>query len=366
LANHLFQINMETAFNSLDGSLLQREDSGAGLVDVSVPDANTRVEELRGDMLVRDNWSHGNFEISSGVGMELSRITQTGDTDLERTFFFIKPEGLLSYVPDTRQQTRLRLAREVSQLNFDDFLSATVFEDDDLALGNPDLQPETTWITELSYERRPGDYSMVKLTAFHHWISDVLDLLPLSSDFEAPGNIGKGKRWGLEIEGTVPLDRLGLAGARLDIKARWQDSAVTDPVTGSRRVLSGKQEFGPPDEYGYLRNESKYALTLDYRQDFEVSRVAWGWSLKTRAERPFYKVNELDIQNEGTEINSFIETTRWLGMKITFEVNRVFDVTEVRDRTFYTGARSLSEVDGYIQRERDGGRELVLRLNGTF
>jgi outer membrane receptor protein involved in Fe transport len=366
LANHTLQINLEGAFNSLDGSLVQMEDTGTGLVNVDVPGGNTRVEEIRGDFLVKDNWRLGSFEIAYGIGAEVSTITQTGDAELERSFFFVKPETLLTYSPVQHRQSRLRVAREVSQLNFDDFISATVFEDDDLALGNPDLQPEVSWIAELSHELRFGEFSVLTLTAFHHWISDVEDLLPLTPTFEAPGNIGDGRRWGLELEGTLPLDWLALAGARLDIKARWQDSTVTDPVTGEARVLSSKPEFGPPDEYSYLRNESRFALTLDYRQDFEASKISWGWSMKTRTERPFFKVNELEILNEGIEVNTFIETTRWFGIKARFEVNRVFDVIETRDRTLYMGERGVSAVDSFIERSRDAGRELVVRLSGTF
>ncbi|NIN34347.1 MAG: TonB-dependent receptor, partial [Gammaproteobacteria bacterium] len=93
-------------------------------------------------------------------------------------------------------------------------------EDDDLALGNPDIQPESTWITELTHERRFGDQSVVMLRLFHHWISNVLDLLPLTPDFEVPGNIGNGRRWGIELQSTLPLDWLKLSGAKLDIKAR--------------------------------------------------------------------------------------------------------------------------------------------------
>lgn len=366
IEDHTLQVNLEGAFNTLDGELEQIEDMGAGLVSVPVPGANTRVEETRGDFVVKDNWNIGHLELVYGVGVEVSTITQTGDAELKRTFTFIKPDVLMTYSPTQQQQYRLRVAREVSQLNFGDFISSTVFEDDDLALGNPDLKPEATWTTELTHERRFGEFTVFTVRAFHDWISDVEDLLPLSDTFESPGNIGSGRRWGMEFEGTLPLDWAAFAGARLDIKARWQDSTVTDPVTGNKRVLSSRQEFNIPSEFSYLRNENKFALALDFRQDFEVSRVAWGWSLQTRSRRPLYKVNEFEALNESAEVNTFIETTRWFGIKVRFEVNRLFDVIETRDRTLYTGRRSLSPIDGFIERRRDGGRELVLRLSGTY
>ena len=366
IPDHTIQVNFEGAFNTLDGMLEQTEDLGAGLVNVDVPGGNTRVEEIRGDFLVKDTWNINNFELSYGIGAEISTITQTGDAELERTFKFLKPEMLLTYSTDSSQQSRLLVAREVSQLNFDDFVSATVFEDDDLALGNPDLRPEATWVAELSHERRFGEFTVVTLRAFHNWISHVEDLLPLSDTFEAPGNIGSGRRWGLELESTIPMEWLALTGARLDIKARWQDSKVTDPVTGETRVLSSKNEFGVPSDFSYLRNENKYALALDFRQDFEASRVSWGWSMTTRTERPFYRVNEFEALNEGIDFSTFIETTRWLGIKFRFEVNRAFRLIESRDRTLYEGRRELSAIDSFIERGRNPGRELVLRISGTF
>jgi len=366
IPGHVLQVNLEGAFNSLTGELEQTEDNGSGLLNVPVPGANTRVEEARGDFVIRDNWNLGQLELVYGIGAELSHITQTGDTELGRRFTFIKPELLMTYSSSPTRQYRLRFAREVSQLNFDDFVSSTIFEDDDLALGNPDLKPEAAWVAEVAHERRLGEFTVVTLRAFYDWISDVEDLLPLSDTFEAPGNIGNGRRWGMEFEGTFPLDRMALVGARLDVKARWQDSTVTDPVTGDQRVLSSSTQDGVPSDFSYLRNENRLALAVDFRQDFEVSRVAWGGSLKTRTQRPFFRVNEFEVLNEGVEVNTFIETTRWLGIKIRFEINRLFDVYDTRNRILYVGRRGLSPEDGFIERSREGGRELVLRLKGTF
>ncbi len=244
LAGHNLQFNVEGAYNSVDGSLLQTDDTGAGPTIINVPGANSLVEETRADFSLKDTWSQGKIDLEYGLGAEVSQITQSGDTEQQRNFFFLKPQTVLTWTPAEGQQSRMLLLRQVAQLDFNDFISATVFEDDDLALGNPDLRPETTWKSELSHEYRYNRQAVVRLTAFHHWINDVLDLLPLSPTFEAPGNIGDGRRWGLVLEFTVLLEWLGVQGARLDIKSRWQDSSVTDPVTGKPRILSVAGGFG--------------------------------------------------------------------------------------------------------------------------
>lgn len=363
---HNIQFNMEGAFNSLDGTLFQTVDTGSGPVEVDVPGANTRVEEVRGDFLLKDTWSTGSFKLDYGLGAEVSTITQSGDADLERDFFFLKPEVVLTYSSRQHEQTRFRMAREVSQLDFDDFVTANVFEDDDLSLGNPDLQPDTTWMAELTHEWRFGQESVLRLTAFHHWISDVLDLLPLSPMFEAPGNIGDGRRWGLELESTFQLDGLGLSGAKLDISAIVQDSSVVDPVTGSDRVLSGQ---GGNNAYRTLVSANRnirYRYRLDYRQDLADSQLAWGWTVAERDERPLFRVNELDIRDEGYAINVFVETTRWDGLKVSLVGDNLLNFTQSRERTFYTGERELTPVDALRLEERFNGRRFTLTVSGSF
>ena len=363
LPNHTVQINLEGAFNVLDNTFSLIEDNGAGPMPVPVPGANARVEEIRWDFLLLETWSGGRFILDYGLGAEHSTLTQSGDVNQERRFFFLKPRAVLTHSPGKGKLTRLRLEREVSQLDFKDFVSATVFQDDDLALGNPDLRPETTWVAEVSHERRFGELGVVKLSAFHHWISDVEDLLPLTPMFEAPGNIGDGRRWGIVLESTVPLDSLGLTGAQLDFKARWQDSTVVDPVTLADRVLSGEPGTSRPLPF---QGENEYAFTLDYRQDFKAARVAWGWDFRTRAERPLFKVNELDVHDEEEELNVFIETTRWFGLKIRLHGQNLLNMSRLRDRTVFVGQRGLSSVDFRELHDHSDDRRIAFSLSGAF
>ena len=121
---------------------------------VDVPFGNTRVEELRGDLLLKDTWTLGNWVLDYGLGAEFSEISQTGDGNRTRNFSFVKPQGLVIWSPRQGVQTRMRVVREVAQLNLQDFVTTTQFEDDNLLLGGDALEPESTWIAELTYERR--------------------------------------------------------------------------------------------------------------------------------------------------------------------------------------------------------------------
>ena len=364
LSNHTVRLNLEGAFNLVNNTELQTLDTGAGPVTESVPGANTRITESRGDFLLTDIWSYGNFELDYGMGVEVSKLKQTGDANLVRNLFYLKPASELSYSSSETQRIRFRLARDIAQLVFGDFVSVNVFTDDDLALGNPNLSPETTWVSELGYERRFGRQNVLKFTLFHHWISDVQDLIPITLTEEAPGNIGNGRRWGVQMESTIGLDRVGLENGRLDVNARLQDSIVVDPVTGENRILSST--IIRTSSQSIFNTDNQFVVVVDYRQDFEDAQVAWGWDVTQETVLKLFKVNELDVRKKEPDINFFIETTRWFEMKIRLEFNNILDMKEDRNRTLYTNERDLSPVFRRQLQNRTDGREFGLSLSGSF
>ncbi len=363
--NHDMSVDLEGAYNYLKNGLRLTEDKGAGPVEIFVPNGNSEVKEYRGDFIIKDTWTLDNLVWDMGLGAEVSTIYQTGDTEQERSFFFIKPTSLLTWSPNQTQQTRIRLEREVSQLDFNDFVSTTAFVDDDLALGNPDLKPQTTWLAELSYEHWFGELGVITVTAFHHWLEDVLDLLPISDEFEVPGNIGNGRTWGMIFTTTIPLNKINLSGARLDIQTRLQDSKVTDPVTGNTRKISAFSAFpGPPTIRFFSDND--YVVDIAFRQDLEAARWAWGVDTAFQADRQVYKVNELENFEEGVEFNAFVETTRWFGVKIRLEGRNLTNYLEVRDRLSYTGRREISPIQRREFRLRKPNRIFTLTMSGSF
>ena len=303
-------------------------------------DPGRRVEEDRLDALVFVTEYRGAFEFAYGIGAETSTIRQEGDVTSKRRFDFLKPQVLVVYSPTQDRQTRFRIFREVSQLDFNDFVSSTVFQDDDLALGNPDLEPQSTWIAEFSEERRFGEFGVLKGTLFYNRIDDVADLLPLTDEFEAPGNIGDGRRYGVRIEATLPMEGLGLKGGRVDVEARWQRSSVVDPVTGLDRRLSGEEEVGKPLTFAV---ENRWNVGVALRQDLQAQRLSWGGEVRIRDDRLSFRVNELIRFRElAPEVNVFVETTAFNGLRLRIEGNNLLDFEQVRDRDIFVGRRSIT------------------------
>ena len=350
--NHTIEFEFETAYNRLDNDLALFTDTGDGLVPVDVPGANTRVEELRADLLISDSWQLEHWIIESGLGAELSRIEQSGQNANSQDFFFLKPSLTLTWAPTTNRQTRLELARQVGQLDFGDFVSSANFDDDELDLGNPELKPQNTWASRITHEQRFGKIGVASLSLFHDWVRDVQDLLPIGGIFEVPGNIGNGRSWGIELESTLPLDRIGLRNGRLDLELDWRDSRVTDPVTGQGRRFSGQRG---------------YSLFSEFRQDLITQRWAWGFEADYVDASREFGLDEIEIDDRGLDLELFIETTRFWGVKMQLSAVNLLDREFLRDRRLFDGPRaddaslSLREL-----RDRRRGRTLVFNVSGTF
>lgn len=370
--DHAVQLNLEGALNVLDKSLLQTtERPGFPSVTEPVPGGNIRVEEERGDFLTKDTWTFGNFTLDYGLGLEVSKLSTTGDTVQSRTFTYLKPESLLTFSPGRRMQTRVGARRDISQLKLEDFASTTLLEDSTLTVGNPDLEPQQTWVFDISQEWRFGSIGVLTLSGYYHDITDVIDLMPIEVPgrpdefFEAVGNIGDGSRVGVVLDGTLPLGWIGLESARLDLQVGWQDSSVNDPVTGEDRVLGSTGYFNPHPPISF-ENETEYTFIVDYRQDFEASRFSWGWRMEDQGERPQFKTNEYDVRDGGLRLHGFVETSRWWGLNARLSFENLLNMRKTRDRVVYTGLRDRSPVDFREVERRRFGTDIILTVSGSF
>ena len=75
---------------------------------------------------------------------------------------------------------------------------------------------------------------------------------------------------------------------------------------------------------------------------------------------------QLDIGDDGTEFNVFIETTRWFDLKIGVIAGNILDAPETRDRTIYEGLRDLSSVESRELRSRFRGFRVDFTASGNF
>ncbi|WP_375207717.1 TonB-dependent receptor domain-containing protein [Hyphococcus sp.] len=351
LPQRALELSFEGARNTLRNRLSLMIDEGAGLDDVAVPGANTEVSEDRLEANLQDSWVAGAVTLESSLGFEASKIAQSGDASNSQSLFYLRPAVSALYARTERRHFQARFRREIAQLDFFDFVSAADFEDQDLALGNPELRPETTWVAEIAMQQRFGKEGALNLTFFRHWVSDVQDLLPLGDGDEVPGNIGDGRRWGVKADGALPLDWAALAHARLDFEMEWRRSRVVDPVTGLRRRFSSEQSW---------------VSSLEFRQDFTEQQWAWGWDLEIGGPEFEFGLDEFERENDKVDLDIYWETSRFQGVKLRIELKNLLRGGDSRRRLRYEDARSLSYLEFEEARARSGARALAVEVSGTF
>jgi len=348
---HIVEASVEGARNRVDNDFELLERIDGQLVPADVPGAQSKIEETRIDFAISDSFRLGPLLVDATLGGEASDISQTGGFAGERSFFFWKPSVALTYAFDAESQLRMRLLRQVAQLNFSDFASAADLGDVELSLGNPELSPEKTFTIDLTVETRFGSVGAVSMTLFHDRITDVQDVLPLEGILEVPGNIGSGRRAGLRGELTVPLDSVGLIDARLDASGEWQTSRVTDPLTGVRRELS---------------NERGWEVEATLRQDLQRQKLAWGLTAFAVDGFSVFGLDELDDRGGRFDIDAFVETRVVDGMRIRMGAENLLRDGASRDRSVFEGPRDATPLAFREVRDRRSARELFVEVEGVF
>lgn len=299
---------------------------------IPLPSAKVDVSELRGEVFAKANWvATRTLTAELQLRLEASKIESTGTTPVSNVFVFPKPRLALAWSPTKTDQFRLRLEREVGQLNFGDFTASSALSTGQILSGNPDLSPQQAWVAEVAYERRLlGDGSLT-LTYRHSELQDVIDRAPFftaTGVFDAPANIGDGKRDDVIITGTLPLTKLGVKGFLIKPTIRLTRSEVVDPTTGKVRPISGLEE---------------YDAVIAFSHDLPQWKMSYGGEFKSGNAERSYRFNQVQTDRFQPLVNLYFEYrpkpgTQWRIMLTGIGID--YD----RDLSAYSGPRTLDQL----------------------
>ncbi|HEY8574167.1 TonB-dependent receptor plug domain-containing protein [Phenylobacterium sp.] len=347
-----FEAGGETALNKLDSHTAFLENA----VAQDLPAANVQVEELRNEAFLKSAWRPSDaWTVDAGVRFERSTISSEGDVVLEKTLQFVKPRVAVTWAPRPDTQVRLRIEREVGQLNFDDFVASSNFQaGTGVVAGNPDIDPQQAWVAEAEFEQRFWARGVVVLTLRHSELSDVIDRGPVFTDdgvFDTPTNIGEGRKDHVGINLTLPLDRLGWKGAQLkgDVAKIW--SEVTDPTTGEKREISGQR---PLD------------WNASFVHDIPRWNLSWGVDSFGAWRQTYYRFNLIETVKLKTYVKPFIEWRPAPDVNIRFEIGNATARGLRRTVQVYPGPRSEGGQPIIIDRDYQPGRTFYFRVRKTF
>ena len=322
----------------------------------SLPAANVRVTELRGEAFGVATWTiTKRLTLEAGARLEISRLASVGDVVSGRSFLFPKPRAVLTWSPDKDDQVRLRVEREVGQLDFDDFAAgAAPLSNGAVRAGNPNLTPEQDWVVEAAYDRRFWGGADLGLTLRHYALTDAIDRIPIyapSGTYDAPGNIGSGSKDEAAVDLSLPTDRLGLKRGTLTTRWTMRQSRVTDPTTGLVRSISG---LHPNDG------------EIHFTQGLPKLKATWGFDVFNQWRETYYRFNEIDTDKLKTYATLFAEYKPRPDLAVRFELDNVGARAFRHVREVYADSRSISPLDYTDIRDLSGNRSFYLRVRKSF
>ena len=325
-------------------------------VSMTLPAANMRVSELRGETFGTATWKATNdLTLEGGLRLESSRIASSGDVVGGRSFFFAKPRLAATWSPDAADQFRLRIEREVGQLDFEDFAAgAASLTNGAVHAGNPALTPQQAWVYEVAYDRRFWGGGQITASLRHYELTDVIDRAPVydpSGTYDAPGNIGGGSKDEVTVLLTVPTDRLGLRFGTLVLRETFRKSRVIDPTTGQARGISGLHPQGGE---------------IHFTQGWPRLKASWGFDIHNQFRETYYRFNEIDTEKLKTYAVLFAEYKPRPDLMIRFEIQNLGGRSYRHVREVYDGPRNTSPLAYTDIRDLHGSRGFYLRIRKTF
>lgn len=364
------EMGIEGSQTIRDGELLlgtdidgpQSPDVG-GLVPVAIPNSKSTVEELRAELFTVHNWQlNSRMSLESSLVYETSTIEQSGDVGNTRDFAFIRPKIDYRFDITPSLQLRAGIEKDVSQLSFSDF-SATVDgsdEDQNTVAGNPEIAQEQSWRYELNLEMRlPNDIGVLNSQFYYRDIQDVIDRVDVSPSPDnlqsARGNIGDGKRYGVNLDLSARLGFIGVPNALLTTGLSIRDSEVFDPFLKIKRRM---------------RNNGRWTARSSFRHDVIGFGLSYGFNYEMNSNggsgRTEVDIFDTEERIFGPEVSAFVEKQAFGSYTFRFEANNIQQNEFCRTRTRYLGATAdgvLEEVENYCS---GGGMKLALEMKTTF
>jgi Outer membrane protein beta-barrel family/TonB-dependent Receptor Plug Domain len=317
-----FEAGGEAALNTLDDhTTFFAIDEDGEKVPIPLPIASATVKEKRGEVYVNvgRNLSPA-LRIDGGFNFEFSHLTVSGDATEDRKLKFLKPNLTVDWKPGKAWHTQFSVRRIVAQLDFYDFISNADLSAQRVNGGNVDLQPQRTWQFRATVEHPIFGEGLFKLDLGHDQVSLLQDRILIFDDeghaFDAPGNLGTGKRDFAQLTLDMPLSRLW-KGLRIKGGGTLQRTRVEDPISHEQRKWSG---FFPTWQWN-----------VDVRRD--SGPWSYGFSVSDNQRFTFYRTDEFDTNfNGGPYWTAFVEYRPGPNTAITLDVDNLFETSGNRAR----------------------------------
>ena len=324
----------------------------------ALPAANEQVAETRGDGTLTATWTPSvHYTLEAGIRIEDSTVQATGDVREGKTLFYPKPRVVFTWSPDPKDQVRLRVEREVGQLDFGAFSASGSLNAGGLHAGNPNVLPQQSWTFESAFERRFWSGGDATVTLRHMDITDPVDRIAIydpvaGAFFDEGGNLPHGTENDVALDVTVPLDNLGLKNAQFKTTETWRSTSVVDPVTLMTR---SQTQVHPLDLAAHYIQELPFI-----KSDFGVD-LDGGWT------ETYYRFDEIDTIHYGARVNAYFEYKPTPAWRIRISGVNLLSQGIQKTYAYYDGPRNLYPMASLVDyRSQQIGSLINVGVRRTF
>ena len=320
-----------------------------------IPGADARVDETRGEAGVTTSWKPtSRVGLDTTLKIESADIAATGDVALEHRLTYWKPRAVLALSLAKNTQLRLRLEREVGQINFGNFVTVADYSSSPLRVGNTGIRPQRDWVGEAVLQHGLWNGADLTLTARRYRFQDIVDIgttVTTAGVFAQVGNIGDARQTDLAAVLTLPMKWTGLKSAVLRASVTSTRSKVADPATRVLRQLSG---------------QPKLRWELHWAQDFPAHKLNWG--VDAFYAGAFANPRPFGDQRIGAWLhaNVFVEYRAGKQTVLRAEVQNLPGRRVLSVQDTYAGLKGASPLLRHDEWRLTAGPVLYLRLRQTF
>lgn len=324
---------------------------------VALPAANVLIKEKRAEFF-------GNLfttispavSLETGLRYEMSKFTQRGDSNLEKSLAYLKPRALFTWHTTKNDELRFLYERTADQLNFINFVSFVMVSIPSVSSGNKNQVPSTLWRKSVAWEHKLGKSGSIVVTGRREEISDVLDRIALLDGgitYDSPGNVGDGWREEFQVDIILPLNWTGIPGFTLQGTGLYRNSGVRDAATGLRHRISRD-----------LPEEGKITLTNDLPQ----WNMRWGVTYRHEMYRQEFRYNEYRSGHFFPRLDVFVEYKPHPEWLIRVFGRNLTDAKNYSTRTTYAGGgiRGTVPVNYTEQKPLSFGPAIGINIQKTF
>jgi outer membrane receptor for ferrienterochelin and colicins len=370
-----------------DYSLVIGDDLGED--DFTVSDSRFRYEEQRLDAFAVLKWElTPAVVLETGLRAESTSTEQSyvseffEATELEETVsgeadsddFMLNPSAHLQWKLTDEDQLRFSVARTVRRPSIDQLVPSLALEspgDEDVTIGNPNLDFETSIGFDIGYEHRIGRHGIFGVNLFSRSISDLIGLVNTGDDVggigldpeDFPGglytfrNLGDADVRGVEFDLSTPLDFIGMAETGVFANYTRLHSERDDPAGGGDIAIDYQ-----PD----------YVYNVGITQNIPSWEASAGLSYQKQGESRFVTFGEIESQKYDGNLELFLEKRIGENVVVRLTGNNLLDASSLQAEAGFdgdSGAEILEnqaayDVDAFeVERERSSPRwTLTLRV----